>query len=762
MITNGHTTNGSSTPIETQIAAASPYARNLDTMCTLTGYSFHVHPVQSSGAKAKAPYPEFLWKDESTADTVKAWNWWTVPGAKYYPAAAVAVDCGKSGLVVIDPDCKDEKTGLRDWLALVGKHGGLPGSTPIVRTPSGGLHVYFRQRVGAELLGCSRGGLPAGVEVRGVGGYVVGCYSVIEGGAYTLVSGDFKNIPEVPEWLYDLIHGELRAAQPEVAFERLEGDELDRERQKAAKALRFILPSDRETCWLPVGMALASRFGDDGRDLWDEWSKRDPKFDAYDQEKIWNSFAQPGDTRGGRPLVGLGSIFTLAKERGYPDDAKVPPQLRDLFKEIIAAEVSPPPAEKLFPGLQEAPRSAAPAAVVPSEGDEDTPPFPPAPKPTLYLGGDPRLIPPRPWVYGRHYVRTFTGCTVAPGATGKSFLAIAEGLAIATGKPLLGVVPDERCNVWYLNLEDPTAELERRIAAAIIGHGINMDDLRGRFFADSGRKQKLVVASQVGSTAVIHEPVQKDLVRYIIANRIGVMIVDPFLKSHSVSENDNNAVDKVMGMWADVAEDANCAIELIHHTRKLNGNEEPSADDSRGASAVITNVRSCRVVVRMTKDEANGANIDTELRRQYFKLGDGKINMAPFKEKAEWYHLDSVDLGNAQGDRKSDSVGVVKSWAYPSLADEVPANALRRVQGFLATSDYRSDPRASDWIGQAVADAAGWEMTGPGVKDSVKALIKQWLKDGYLKTAKHNDKEGHLKEWIVAGKPATSLAEITK
>jgi hypothetical protein len=74
---------------------------------------------------------------------------------------------------------------------------------------------------------------------------------------------------------------------------------------------------------------------------------------------------------------------------------------------------------------------------------------------------DPAAIPRRQWLYGRHYVRKFISETIAPGAYGKSTLATTEALAIVTVRPLLGVTPNERANVWIWNGEDPMEELQR-------------------------------------------------------------------------------------------------------------------------------------------------------------------------------------------------------------------------------------------------------------------------------------------------------------
>jgi len=101
---------------------------------------------------------------------------------------------------------------------------------------------------------------------------------------------------------------------------------------------------------------------------------------------------------------------------------------------------------------------------------------------TPFRWTDPASIAPRRWIYGHHYIRKFVSETVAPGGYGKSTLAITEALAIVTGRPLLGITPNERVNVWLWNGEDPMEELQRRIAAACLHYDIDPSELEGRLF----------------------------------------------------------------------------------------------------------------------------------------------------------------------------------------------------------------------------------------------------------------------------------------
>ncbi len=122
------------------------------------------------------------------------------------------------------------------------------------------------------------------------------------------------------------------------------------------------------------------------------------------------------------------------------------------------------------------------------------------------------------------------------------------------------------------------------------------------------------------------------------------MAIDPFVSSHRVTENDNNAIDAVAKQWNAIADATNIAVELSHHTRKTYG-AEVTVEDGRGAIALLAAVRAARTLNVMSEQEAAKAGVTA--RRRYFKVEDGKANMSPPPEKAEWFQLVSVFLKTA-------------------------------------------------------------------------------------------------------------------
>ena len=194
-------------------------------------------------------------------------------------------------------------------------------------------------------------------------------------------------------------------------------------------------------------------------------------------------------------------------------------------------------------------------------------------KATPYTWTDPTKIPKRDFVYGRHLIRKFVSATVAPGGVGKSSLIVTEAMAMVSGKDLLGIHPASPSKVWLWNLEDPAEETARHIQATALHYRLNAQDVEGNLFADSGRDQRLVIATTDRTGTMIVKPVIDNLVSEIIARSIDVLVIDPFVSCHEVGENDNTAMDMIVKEWGRVAQRGNCAIELVHHSRKSSAGE---------------------------------------------------------------------------------------------------------------------------------------------------------------------------------------------
>jgi hypothetical protein len=110
---------------------------------------------------------------DATTDPNLLRHWWA-----RWPGANIAIATGAPGVDVLDVDVRGAQAG---WPALrrLREAGILPGGGPVVRTPSGGIHLHFigtSQRNGSlhhEKL-----------DFRAAGGYVLVPPSFVDGEAY--------------------------------------------------------------------------------------------------------------------------------------------------------------------------------------------------------------------------------------------------------------------------------------------------------------------------------------------------------------------------------------------------------------------------------------------------------------------------------------------------------------------------------------------------------------------------------------------------
>ncbi|MBY5553737.1 bifunctional DNA primase/polymerase [Rhizobium leguminosarum] len=126
------------------------------------------------------------------------------------PTAMVGIPTGEQlGAWVLDVDVhKDEGgniiNGYETLAALEDKHGPLP-MTATARTAGGGEHRYFKYAPGVR----NRGKLGHGLDVRGIGGYVIAPGSVTaEGKEYVWLDYDGEGLPplaDAPDWLLKLV-----------------------------------------------------------------------------------------------------------------------------------------------------------------------------------------------------------------------------------------------------------------------------------------------------------------------------------------------------------------------------------------------------------------------------------------------------------------------------------------------------------------------------------------------------------------------------
>ena len=363
---------------------------------------------------------------------------------------------------------------------------------------------------------------------------------------------------------------------------------------------------------------------------------------------------------------------------------------------------------------------------------------PAAPAPADIWEDDDDPIPPRAWLLGNTFCRQFLSELIADGGTGKTALRIAQYLSCAIGRTLTGEHVFTRCRVLLICLEDGKDELRRRLRAARLHHAITADEIKDWMYLWTPRGVLLMETDDRGKT-VLGE-LERQLREQIELRKVDLVGIDPFVKSHGASENDNSAIDAIASLLASIAQEYDCSVDVVHHTRK--GPSDPgNADLGRGASALKDAGRIVDTLTPMSREEAVLFNLDDRERRLLIRLDNGKANLAPRATDARWFKLVGINLDNAtEAYPAGDTVQTVESWTPPDLFAGL---TIAKANAILDQID-RGMPdggRYSD--NNAAKQRAAWKVVVEHTPDKsdkqAKAIIKTWVHNGVLVAKPYRD-----------------------
>lgn len=353
---------------------------------------------------------------------------------------------------------------------------------------------------------------------------------------------------------------------------------------------------------------------------------------------------------------------------------------------------------------------------------------------------DPFLLPRRDFIYG-NFCRGYCSLTVSPGGVGKSTLALSQAISCSTGNGFLGVTPQEKLKVIYYNSEDPIDELQRRTLAVLQHFKIEQQEIENQLFLSSGRDVDLVLVE--GIEGIIKEDNFETIESFCKENKIDLLILDPLANMTSGSPESNEVFKDLGKRLSQLADKCNLAIEIIHHTRKLNGRES-NVEDARGGSSLVASVRSAKSLSPMDKE--TGLKLDVE-HSNYFSVNDGKSNLRPL-EKQVWFEKLPVELVNG------DSVAICQPWEWPDVFSGVTKEQAKECQSKFTVADpkYRQHSLSNHWAGIVLAEVLGLDVNKKSDKNKITGVIKGWLETDVLRIDEEFDtRQGKKVKIIISG-----------
>jgi hypothetical protein len=310
-------------------------------------------------------------------------------------------------------------------------------------------------------------------------------------------------------------------------------------------ALRAIPANDREI-WLRVGFALEHELGDQGRAMWDEWSKScKAKFNKPDQDKNWYSFGRGNG-------ITIGTLFHYAKQYGWQRPRKDRPDIHVGEQNTKPGHNNPPPENDIaenYVCLGEAP---------------------PKPPEELIKG----LIPKE-------------GVAVTGGQSGggKTFVKTLKSVCLATGTPYFRHKIVEHVGTVFVAAEGRPL-LPNRFGATLAKLEIIQK------LPIMWPKRMPDFSSLDGLKRLISELKEIDRrYRGDFGTRLGQVVIDTVAASFNMKdEDDNSEATRVCNVMRSIGEETGALMAPVHHYGKNPESGLRGASAWKGSADVIEGV----------------------------------------------------------------------------------------------------------------------------------------------------------------------------
>ncbi|MEN6527581.1 MAG: AAA family ATPase [Candidatus Polarisedimenticolia bacterium] len=543
---------------------------------------FRVFPILPGD---KVPPKAMAWKAQATTDPeqIKAWF-------AFEPSYNYGVATG-GGTLVVDVDAN--KGGYASLLDL-----DLP-ETLTVRTPGGGLHLYYA----APDVQNSVDRIAPGIDVRSAGGYVVGPGShFADPGGKKGYTGPYS------------VEADLRCLAAPESFVLRCGEPKQRDNRAAVSiddpddivfAIHYLLKDAPAAVEGRGGnntaYAVAARLTEIGVSaeravdlMLEHWNERcAPPWSADEIATFCRNASNYAQSR-----QGSGGVTALAAEFG---DA------------IVLPPAPPVTAKGKFDGI------FAKREMTPVEH-----------------------IPARAWIAHRLLMRDEATVLAGPGGVGKSGFSLALAAHGAVGRSFAGYEIPRPFKTIVYNLEDSRHEMEARLYATCATYGMDPREIERSVLLWPGRELRFRLMNRDHTFAMADI---QEIARLTKREGFDVMILDPLVSLHHEEENDNTAMGEVMDAVNGLARLASVGVLALHHTPKA-VRQAGSSDAVRGAGNIVNAVRIASTIYAADESDATLYGFGEDYRGRYIRIDDAKQNAAALGVKPAWLEKWSYPLPN--------------------------------------------------------------------------------------------------------------------
>jgi RecA-family ATPase len=356
--------------------------------------------------------------------------------------------------------------------------------------------------------------------------------------------------------------------------------------------------------------------------------------------------------------------------------------------------------------------------------------------------------PARRWLVDGFLPLGVVGVLAAGGGTGKSMLLLQLAIAVATGRPFLGMDVGEPGGVLVLAAEDDRAELHRRFQAIL-------DQLKrdGEWTPKEEElvRERMLLAPKVGSDnrLVIEQDGQvvatgrhQQIARQVanLPVDVNLLVLDPASRFRSGPENNNDAATRFVEVLEDLRAETGATVLLSHHASKEGLTADADrlgAEILRGASGLVDGVRWAAAMASLRPEAAQRFGVAAEEADRFVRMDVVKANYGS-RWSGTWLHRQSngvltpTPLTRAHRKKPGPKPEDVYGSVLPSLLDlvreheEKETPLTRRGLRYFAGRDGRlgvGDQKLRKILDQALAEGHVVESPAEGGRNELRLPV---------------------------------------
>jgi RecA-family ATPase len=340
---------------------------------------------------------------------------------------------------------------------------------------------------------------------------------------------------------------------------------------------------------------------------------------------------------------------------------------------------------------------------------------------------EPAKLPKRKLIHGLDYIVGTISMTVAAGGVGKSTAIIYEACSIANNGH----------NVMLLMLEDEPNEVKRRVKACVMHHSLDEGKVGANLVILSQEVRLTIAAIEDRQVVAVDDNKLRDAIKKFGTE---VLIVDPFVQTHQMNENDNQQINFVADLFRSIAKECQIVVMLVHHTRK--GAEFGArGENARGASALKDAARNVRELRLPSPTDVSNLNIEPTKADELIIFDHTKAN---YTRLADLRFMRKVIVEVKCGLIETETVATVEPYDLAAHTIQISQEHYELALKAIALKQNSEKAYVENISSKSLNIYRDLAVETGLTQHSCKQIIQELISKGKVQERKHNRQEKAL------------------